>query len=84
MAEGSKLMNMSPSPYNVMRGPGHGWCEVRPVLVNPLMGTFLISKEKKNPHPDSRVSGNALPLVQPPVKCGQAFVTYEKSLAQAC
>lgn len=40
-------MNMSPSPHNVVKGQGHGWCEVRLVFVNPLLDPLLISKGKK-------------------------------------
>lgn len=39
---------------------------------------------RKNPHPVSRGDGKGLPLVEAPVKHGQALAIYEQSLAQMC
>ena len=55
-----------------MKGPGHGWYEVMPILV-PCWTHFPFLMQK-TPYltPERMVRGQ--PLAEPPVKCGQAFV----------
>ena len=66
-----------------MKGPGHGWYEVMPILLSPLLDPFPIPQQK-TPYltPERMVRGQ--PLAEPPVKCGQAFVIPKTSSAQTC
>lgn len=83
MAEGgSKLIKMSPF-YRM------GWLvwgePYFSLSINPLLDPLLIyNGKKKIPMLTPEWIGRGLPLVEPPVKCGQASVIYEKSLAQTC
>lgn len=79
---GSKLIKMSPF-YRM------GWLvwgePYFSLSINPLLDPLLIyNGKKKIPMLTPEWIGRGLPLVEPPVKCGQASVIYEKSLAQTC